>query len=87
MAENYEELLNHREVAKLMGVAPDTVHRHVEQGLIPREAYIRLPGGARSTGNGMARGNSLLFKRAHIEKLVADNTSRATNFETGGSEK
>ena len=60
-----DDLLNHREVADMLGVNPQTVHAHVKSGVIPKEAYFRLGSGARGS-----RGNMIRFHRDHIETLA-----------------
>lgn len=75
-----EQLMNHREVAAKFGVHPGTVQRWMEEGTIPKHAVVRLPGGARPTGEGLARGNSVRYVRHHIDKLFDEAHSRGINF-------
>ena len=60
-----DDLLNHREVADMLGINPQTVHAHVKSGVIPKEAYFRLDSGARGS-----RGNMIRFHKDHIETLA-----------------
>ena len=78
-----DRLINHREVAKLLGIHPGSVHRHVSMGAIPQEAYIRLPGGARPNGNTPnGRGNSIRFWHSKILGL-RDEWTRKGNLGLG----
>jgi predicted DNA-binding transcriptional regulator AlpA len=83
---NDDRLINHREVAKILGIHPGSVHRYVSNGLIPDEAYIRLPSGARQTGNTPnGRGNMIRFWHSKILKVQED-ASRKGNLGIGQEE-
>ncbi len=78
MAEKNGEWLTHRDVASMMGVHPDTVHRWVEQG--NKSGTVIIPHYAQQYG--IAGRRRIRFKRSEIEQHIAQNT-RSHNFGEG----